>query len=235
MTFEQARVAAQDAGLEVAQVAVVEASAVVGTVVSQDPSAGETVDGGSTIDLTMAKSADFTAVPNLRLLTESEALNVLFDADLRPGARTDAFDPIVPLGSVVSQEPFAGQAVAPQTPINYVVSKGPEPTPSPEPTPVPTPVPTPTPPPPPTEPPPPPPTPTPTPEPLEVGDYRCVTLANAAFQIDNDGFEVGSVSGPNDPDAVVIAQDPAQGAELPPGSEIDLTTQTPPVETCPPA
>jgi serine/threonine-protein kinase len=235
MTFEQARVAAQDAGLEVAQVAVVEASAAVGTVVSQDPSAGETVDGGSTIDLTMAKSADFTAVPNLRLLTESEALNVLFDADLRPGARTDAFDPIVPLGSVVSQEPFAGQAVAPQTPINYVVSKGPEPTPSPEPTPVPTPVPTPTPPPPPTEPPPPPPTPTPTPEPLEVGDYRCVTLAIAAFQIDNDGFEVGSVSGPNDPDAVVIAQDPAQGAELPLGSEIDLTTQTPPVETCPPA
>jgi beta-lactam-binding protein with PASTA domain len=226
-------VAAADAGLEVAQVAVVEASAAVGTVVSQDPPAGETVDGGSTIDLTMAKSADFTAVPNLRLLPESEALNVLFDAGLRPGTRTEAFDSIVPLGAVVSQEPFAGQAVAPLTPISYVVSKGPEPTPSPEPTPVPTPVPTPTPPPPPTEPPPPPPT--PTPEPLEVGDYRCVTLAVAAFRIDFDGFEVGSVSGPNDPDAIVLAQDPAPGAEAPPGSAIDLTTQALPVETCPPA
>ncbi len=235
LTFDAARAAAEDAGLAVAQVAFEQASAEVGTVLRQEPPEGETVDAGTTINLTMAKSAAFTAVPDLRLKTESEALNLLIDAGLRPGTRTEAFDAIVPLGAVVSQQPFAGQAVAPQTPVSYVVSKGPEPTPTPEPTPVPTP--TPPPPPPPTEPPPPPPTPTPTPTPapITVGEYRCVTLANAAFQIDNDGFEVGSVSGPNEPDAVVIGQDPAQGTQLPPGSEIDLTTEAQPVATCPPA
>jgi hypothetical protein len=62
-----------------------------------------------------------------------------------------------------------------------------------------------------------------------------VTLAVAAFRIDFDGFEVGSISGPNDPDAIVLAQDPAPGTEAPPGSAIDLTTQALPVETCPPA
>ena len=135
---------------------------------------------------------------------------------------------MVPLGAVISQQPFAGEAVAPQTPISYVVSKGPEPTPSPTPTPEPTPTPKPV-----TPPPPPPPTPTPTPAPITVGDYRCVLLAIAEFQIDADGFNVGTISGPNDPDAVVVAQDPAPGTARPPGSAIDLTTETQPAATCP--
>jgi eukaryotic-like serine/threonine-protein kinase len=231
LTFDQARAAAEDVGLQVSQVAFEQASGVVGTVLRQDPPFGGTADAGSTIELTMVKSADLTVVPDLRLRTESEALNILFDASLRPGVRTDAFDAIVPLGAIVSQEPFAGQAVAPQTPINYVVSKGPEPTPSPSPTPQPTP--TPPPPPPPTQPPPPPPTPTPTPPPITVGEYRCVLLAIAAFQIEADGFQVGNISGPNDPDAEVVAQDPAPGEVRPPGSQIDLTTEAQPVATCP--
>ncbi len=231
LTFEEAQAKAAEVGLEVLQVAFVQASATVGTVVSQDPPAGETLAAGENINLTMAKSADLTVVPDLRLRTESEALNILIDAGLRPGTRTTAFDAVVPLGSVVSQEPFAGQAVIPGTPVNYVVSDGPEPTPSPTPTPQPTP--TPPPPPPPTEPPPPPPTPTPAPQPITVGEYRCMLLAIAEFQIEADGFEVGSVSGPNEPDAEVVAQDPAPGEERLPGSEIDLTTEAQPVATCP--
>jgi beta-lactam-binding protein with PASTA domain len=224
-TFAEAQQLADAAGLEVQQVDFVQASAEVGTVVTQDPPAGELVAAGSTIDLVMAKSADLTVVPNLRLLTESAALNLLIDADLRPGIRTEAFDPIVPLGSVISQIPFAGQAVVPQTPVDYIVSKGPEPTPSPTPTPAPTP--------PPTPPPPPPPTPTPTPAPIAVGNYTCVLLVQAQAQIEIDGFEVGSISGSNDPASIVIAQDPAPGTLRPRGSEIDLTTQDQPVETCP--
>jgi eukaryotic-like serine/threonine-protein kinase len=231
LTFDQARAAAEEVGLEVRQVAFEQASGAVGTVLRQNPPEGATAAAGSTIDLTMVKSADLTVVPDLRLRTESEALNILFDASLRPGVRTDAFDAIVPLGAIISQEPFAGQAVAPQTPINYVVSKGPEPTPSPAPTPQPTP--TPPPPPPPTQPPPPPPTPTPTPPPITVGEYRCVLLAIAEFQIEADGFQVGNISGPNDPDAEVVAQDPAPGEMRPPGSQIDLTTEAQPVATCP--
>jgi beta-lactam-binding protein with PASTA domain len=228
LTFEQAQSAAAAVGLDVVQSAFVQASAQVGTVVSQDPAAGATVDQGSKVNLTIAKSADLAVVPDLRLLTESEALNVLIDAGLRPGTRTDAFDPVVPLGAVISQQPFAGEAVAPQTAISYVVSKGPEPTPSPTPTPEPTPTPKPV-----TPPPPPPPTPTPAPAPITVGEYRCVLLAIAEFQIDADGFNVGTVSGPNDPDAVVVAQNPAPGAQRLPGSSIDLTTEAQPAATCP--
>jgi hypothetical protein len=118
-----------------------------------------------------------------------------------------------------------------QTVVNYVVSKGPEATPTPEPTPTPVPpTPTPPPPPPPTEPPP---TPTPTPAPLTVGEYRCDLLAVARIKIENDGFQVGSVSGPNDDASVVVAQDPAQGELRPPGSQIDLTVVAQPAETCP--
>ena len=51
--------------------------------------------------------------------------------------------------------------------------------------------------------------------------------------LDADGFEVGNVSGPNDPDSMVVAQDPAPGELRPPGSEIDLTTEPQPVATCP--
>lgn len=237
LTFEEAQGVAADLGLEVRQAAFVEASAQVGTVVTQDPPAGETVDAGSTINLTMAKSADLTVVPELRLRTESEALNLLIDAGLRPGTRTTAFDPVVPLGSIISQQPFAGQAVIPGTPVDYVVSDGPEATPTPSPTPEPTPTPHPTPPPPPpptpTPPPPPPPTPTPEPEPLTVGEYRCVPLADARLEIEADGFEVGSISGPNGDDAVVVAQAPAPGEERNPGAAIDLTTEVQPVATCP--
>ena len=231
LTFEEAQAKAAEVGLEVLQIAFVQASAQVGTVVSQDPPAGETLAAGENINLTMAKSADLTVVPDLRLRTESEALNILIDAGLRPGGRTTAYDAIVPLGSVISQQPFAGQAVIPGTPVNYVVSDGPEPTPTPAPTPEPTP--TPPPPPPPTEPPPPPPTPTPAPEPITVGDYRCKLLAIAQFEIESAGFEVGDVSGPNDPESEVVAQDPAPGEERLPGSTIDLTTENQPVATCP--
>ncbi len=235
LTFDAAQDAAADLGLEVLQVAFVEASAEVGTVVTQDPPEGELVDAGSTINLTMAKSADLTVVPELRLRTESEALNLLIDAGLRPGTRTTAFDDVVPLGSIVSQQPFAGQAVVPGTPVDYVVSDGPEPTPTPDPTPPPTPTPPPPPPPTPTPPPPPPPTPTPTPEPepLEVGEYRCVLLAIAEVQIEADGFEVGNISGPDEDDAMVVDQDPEPGDERSPGAAIDLVTESQPVATCP--
>ena len=114
--------------------------------------------------------------------------------------------------------------------MDYVVSKGPEPTPTPAPTPTPGPT---VPPVTPTPPPPPPPTPTPTPTLLTVGDYRCILLAQAKSEIVNDGFTVGSISGPNDDAAMVVAQDPAPDAKRAPNTAIDLTAETQPVATCP--
>ena len=130
---------------------------------------------------------------------------------------------------MISQSPSAGIAVAPETPVDYVLSEGPEPTPSPTPTPAPTPHarrPT--------------PTPTPTPAPVNVGDYVCSTVEVATTLIDGDGFTLGSVvSDPAGTDPVpvtwiVTAQDPKAGAKQPVGTAIDLTAQDPATQiVCP--
>ena len=53
-------------------------------------------------------------------------------------------------------------------------------------------------------------------------------------EIENDGFEVGSISGPNADEAVVVWQQPQPGAERPAGIEIDLwTVDQPAPTTCP--
>jgi serine/threonine-protein kinase len=231
-TFEQARLAATPLALKVDQAGFEEsATATVGTVLRQDPTEGSTVDSGSTIKLYMAVSPSQTTVPDLYLHTEADAVALIQAADLNVGARTEVYDPTVPALSIVNQDPRAGLPVPRKTVVNYEVSKGPEPTPTPSPTPVPTPTPRPTPPPPP--PPTPAPTPVPTPAPLTVHDYRCRLLAVARAEIQNDGFTVGSISGPNDDASVVIAQDPAPDSQRPPLSKINLTVVDPPAATCP--
>src|SRR5439155_101389 len=81
----------------------------------------------------------------------------------------------IPSGSVIDQNPSAGQPVTAGSTVAYTVSKGPQPTPTPSPTPVPT--------------------PTPTPAPINVGDYRCMTLGQAGGEIEADQFRTGNVTG----------------------------------------
>ena len=125
----------------------------VGTVLSQDPLPGVLVDPGSEIDVVVAGGVETVPVPDLRTRTESEALQLIAENGLRIGQRTSDFDATVPIGMIATQSPAPGVVVAKGTPIDYVVSDGPEPTPSPTPEPTATPSPTPS------------PTPTPTPIP----------------------------------------------------------------------
>jgi len=216
-TFDEARAAAAAAGLNVEQSGFEQSSANVGTVTKQDPPADTTVDSGSTVKLTIAIGPELTIVPDLRLKTESDALNLIAQAGLSIGTRTEAFDAIVPAGSIVSQQPGSGQSVARGIPVNYVVSKGPEPTPTAAPTAQPT-----------------PPPPPPTQNLRTVGDYQCQLLALAQSEISNDSFTVGAINGPSTPEAWVIWQDPQPGANVTPGSAIDLwTVDQPAPTTCP--
>jgi serine/threonine-protein kinase len=220
-TFEEARQAASEVGLTVEQVGFEQSSASVGTVTRQDPPEGALVTSGSTVSLTIAIGPETTIVPDLRLKTEQEALNLIAQAGLSIGTRTAEFDAVVPEGSIISQSPGASQSVARGTAVDYVVSKGAEETPTPQPTPPPTPTPT--------QPPPP-----PTPKPQNVGDYQCNLLALEQSAITDDGFTVGSISGPSDPDAWVIWQAPQPGTKRLPGTAIDLWTVSQPAPTeCP--
>jgi beta-lactam-binding protein with PASTA domain len=217
-TFDEARQIATEAGLMVEQAGFEQSSASINTVIKQDPAEGALVDAGSPVLVTIAIGAELTVVPDLRLKTETEALNLIAQAGLAIGARSESFDPIVPVLSIVSHVPGPGQSVARGTPVAYVVSKGPEPTPTPAPTPTP--------------PPPPPPT-----QNLKtVGDYQCRLLLLAQGEITNNELTVGTISGPNAPESWVIWQDPAPGSKRPPGTAIDLwTVDQPAPTTCPQA
>jgi eukaryotic-like serine/threonine-protein kinase len=222
-----AQALAAQSGITINAASFVPASgAVANSVVSQDPAAGTKIDKGGTVSLTIAAGAETVAVPELRGKTETDAFNLLAAAGLTIGTRTEVFDPIVPAGQVVHQSPAAGVVVNKGTPVDYDLSKGPEPSASPSPSPTPSPTPTPTPTPPPT----PAPTPRPTPAPITVDNYVCMTVSAAKAQIVADGFTVGPVL-PTDNDAwFVNGQAPAAGSKHPPGSPITITTQdtTPP-------
>ena len=70
-----------------------------------------------------------TATPPLIGKTEAEALVLLADAGLTAGTRTELYDAVTPIGSVVDQGPAPGTMVAAGSAVSYVVSLGPDPAP----------------------------------------------------------------------------------------------------------
>jgi beta-lactam-binding protein with PASTA domain len=111
------------------------------TIIAQNMTAGTSVPRGTTILVTIVKGTGTVAVPNIIGLPEQQALATLTQNDLKPGARSQRYDPTAPKGQVVDQAPTQGQVVVPGSPVNYWVSQGPEPTPTPTATPSPTPAP----------------------------------------------------------------------------------------------
>ena len=228
-TLAQADANATAAGFKTIQAAFVQSNAQpAGTVSAQDPPANASATLGSTIKLTIVTGAALVAVPDVRGQQEATAVQALQGQGFTIGGRSEAFDPTIPAGSIVSTNPGGGIQAAKGTPVSYVVSKGPEPSPSPTPTPTPAPTPTPT------------PTVAPTPAPRNVGEYRCMTLNQAEQQIVADGFRVGQVSAANGGhpkrDWIVVAQSPAPGTLQPAGTPIDLSADDPAaLPTCPPA
>jgi serine/threonine-protein kinase len=234
MLYDEAVDEAEKAGLEVARDDFKPSEEPDDTVLSQDPEAGAAVDPGSTIKLTLALGDETVAVPDLRAKTESEAINLIFEAGLTRGEATQEFDDLVQPGSIISQDPVAGTIVTRGLGINYVVSKGPEPTPTPTPSPTPSPTPEPTPPP--TEPPTPPPaTPSPTPTPVIVGDYVCMTVGEARAVVESADL-VFRVLPSTAPDGwFVDDQDPPAGSSVPPGWQVTVRAVEvkPSPPTCP--
>jgi eukaryotic-like serine/threonine-protein kinase len=119
-------------------------------VISTDPSAGQLVSPGDTIKVVISQGTAKVPVPPLIGQTRDEAANTLSQAGLALG-RVDSKFSDADAGTVISSNPAEGTAVAKGSPVNIVLSRGPQPTPTPSPTPLPTPTPT------------PPPTPTPAP------------------------------------------------------------------------
>ncbi len=249
-TLDDAQQTATDAGLKLNVSYVPRSDKPENTVVSQAPAAGIVVTVDSTVNIEVVSAAPLVPVPSLVGLTENQALILLARSQLTAGNVTQAYDPLVPAGSVIEQTQTADSKVPVDTPIDYVVSLGPEPTasptppatptPTPPPTPAPTPPPTPAPTPPPTPTPTPPPTPTPTPTPpptptpVSVLKYVCLTATDAATQATGQGLVIqwqggGTPAGTD----FVSAQNPAEGASVAPNSTIILSTQVDKPASCP--
>jgi beta-lactam-binding protein with PASTA domain len=193
------------------------------------------VPSGTQIQLTVARGKQSVTVPDLRAKVEADALQQVVQAGLAIGTRSEAFDPVVALGTIISQDPGPGLIVAPGTPVSYVVSKGPEPSASPSPSPTPTLTPTPTPPPTPAPTPAPTPTLAPTPAPTPgkavVPNYKCQTLTAVEAALPGDGLKLGTVTpipgGTPDGTWIVWGQSLAAGSKQAYMSVIDLNVDLP--------
>ena len=97
-----------------------------GKIISSDPSGGGHIAPGGTVSLIVSKGAERFSVPNLQGLTSAAAIALLQKNSLLSGTMTDAFSPTLPQGAVISSSPAAGTSVRRDTPVNFVVSKGPE-------------------------------------------------------------------------------------------------------------
>ena len=95
-----------------------------GTVIRTEPAAGSSVEGGSTVVLYVAKPTRVTtaSVPSVEGLDETAARNAINTANLVPAVREVNSDQ--PAGTVIEQNPSAGDTVSLYSVVVLYVSTG---------------------------------------------------------------------------------------------------------------
>jgi beta-lactam-binding protein with PASTA domain len=95
-----------------------------GIIISSEPAAGARVKPGATIFLTVSKGAERYVVPSMKGLSAVAATALIAKNSLIVGVTTEAFDPKVPRGMVVSSAPTEGTSVRLNTSVSLIISKG---------------------------------------------------------------------------------------------------------------
>ena len=98
-----------------------------GSILTTDPEPGAGVAPGGTVNAVVSLGPERYAVPDIRGSTPTEATEAIIAAGLASGGRVEAFDSEVPAGQVAATDPQIGTNVPPDTPVDLIVSKGPEP------------------------------------------------------------------------------------------------------------
>lgn len=98
-----------------------------GSILATEPAPGAGIRPGGSVFATVSLGPERYGVPDVAGLTPSEATAAIVDAGLATGGRVEAFDDLVPVGQVARTEPAIGEPVPPNTPVDLVISKGPEP------------------------------------------------------------------------------------------------------------
>ena len=102
----------EDAGLEVGTITPVPAADDTqepGTVLEQDPAAGDEVDRGTIVDLTIVATPEQVAIPSLEGSSVEEAQASLIDLGLEPGGPVEEPSDTVDEGSVTRTDPPSGR------------------------------------------------------------------------------------------------------------------------------
>ena len=97
-----------------------------GNVISQDPASGSSVAQGSPVNLVISSGPQMVTVPNVEGLTQDAATTAITAAKLMGGTITQQTSNTVTTGKVISQDPASGSSVAPGSPVNLVISSGPQ-------------------------------------------------------------------------------------------------------------
>ena len=119
----------QDNGLEVGTITPVpgaDDTQEPGTVLEQAPAAGDEVDRGTKVNLTIVAAPDQVPIPNLEGSSVEEAQATLIGLGLEPGGPVEEPSDTVPEGSVTRTDPATGQEVDPGSTVTIFVSSGPE-------------------------------------------------------------------------------------------------------------
>lgn len=98
-----------------------------GIVLATDPKPGRQVKAGRAIRLTVSMGSRWSKVPEVGQMSVDRAKALLHEARLTVGKEGASYHDKIPIGYVISQEPQAGTRVIRNTPVNVVVSRGPEP------------------------------------------------------------------------------------------------------------
>jgi serine/threonine-protein kinase len=97
-----------------------------GKIISSDPSGGGHIQAGGIVSLVVSKGPERFSVPVLKGLTQDAATSLLQKDSLSVGTITEAFNAKIAQGSVISSTPTVGTSVRRDTPVNLLISKGPE-------------------------------------------------------------------------------------------------------------
>ncbi|MBR2735932.1 MAG: Stk1 family PASTA domain-containing Ser/Thr kinase [Firmicutes bacterium] len=125
-TLSKARTLITDEGLKVGDVSYEYSDSVQeGSVISQDPGAGEKVKSGSAVKLTVSRGEEKenVTVPDLMGMTKAEASEALEKLGLSVGDVTQEYSDS-DVGTVVRQGVKAGTSVEPGSKVNISISKG---------------------------------------------------------------------------------------------------------------
>ena len=134
-SVDSARVALQDAGLQLGAVKEKNSQQPAGYVLAQNPSEGTQVDAGTSVDITV--SSGLVKVPNVRGSSEAQARSDLAQAGFEVQS-VEIEDGTVPAGTVLAQTPKGGEVLPRGATVTITVSTAPPPPPTPTPTPTPT-------------------------------------------------------------------------------------------------